>query len=95
MDHVKTTAPGFLASVRYEDLVAEPESELRKVLDYLGLEWDESLLRFYESERSVRTPSAEQVRRPLNRAGIGTWKPYAQWLGPLREALGPLADSER
>ena len=51
------------------------------------------MLQFHESDRVVRTPSAEQVRRPLNRKGIGTWKPYAQWLGPLRDALGPLADA--
>ena len=93
MDHLIAVAPQFLCSVRYESLVEEPEPVLRRVLDYLGLEWDESLLRFYESERSIRTPSAEQVRRPLNRSGIGTWKPYAEWLGPLREALGPLADA--
>lgn len=93
MDHLKEVAPGFIASVRYETLIVDPKPVLRRVLDYLGLEWDESLLHFYKSERPVRTPSAEQVRRPLNRAGIGTWKPYAEWLGPLREALGPLADA--
>jgi hypothetical protein len=51
------------------------------------------LLKFYESDRIVRTPSVEQVQQPLNRKGVGTWKPYAQWLGPLREALGSLADA--
>jgi hypothetical protein len=61
------------------------------VLESLGLEWAPDLLRFYESDRSVRTPSAEQVRRPLNREGVGTWKPYAEWLAPLTDALGPLA----
>ena len=93
MDHIRAAAPGFMAHVRYEELVDEPERVLRSVLEYLGLEWDDSLLSFHESDRVVRTPSAEQVRRPLNRSGIGTWKPYAEWLGPLREALGPLADA--
>ena len=93
MDHLAKVAPGFISSVRYESLVADPEPVLRDTLHYLGLEWDQALLRFYESDRSVRTPSAEQVRRPLNREGIGTWRPYAQWLGPLRDALGPLADA--
>ncbi len=83
----------MICTIGYEELIDQPERELTKVLDYLGLEWDEALLRFYESDRSVRTPSAEQVRRPLNRSGIGTWKPYAEWLGPLREALGPLANA--
>jgi hypothetical protein len=93
MDHLVAVAPRSICSVRYETLIDQPETELRKALDYLGLEWDDSLLRFYESDRSVRTPSAEQVRRPLNRSGMGTWRPYAEWLGPLREALGPLADA--
>ena len=93
LDHIHAVAPDLVCHVVYEDLVENPERELRRVLDYLDLQWDESLLRFYESDRTVRTPSAEQVRRPLNRSGMGAWKPYEEWLGPLREALGPLADS--
>ena len=92
MDHIGTLAPETLCRVRYEELIERPEEVLRGVLGYLGLEWDEALLTFHESDRVVRTPSAEQVRRPLNREGVGAWKPYAQWLGPLRDALGPLAD---
>jgi tetratricopeptide (TPR) repeat protein len=91
MDHLNAFAPRLMCSVRYETLVDQPVAELRKVLDYLGLEWTDDLLNFHESTRSVRTPSAEQVRRPLNRSGIGRWKPYAEWLGPLRDALGPLS----
>lgn len=91
MDHLNAVAPGFLCSVRYEALVERPETELRKVLDHLGLAWTDDLLSFYESDRIVRTPSAEQVRRPLNRSGIGRWRHYARWLEPLRETLGPLA----
>ena len=94
MDHLKSIAPGFIHSLGYEQLVDEPETVLRRLLGDLGLEWDEALLRFYESDRSIRTPSVEQVRRPLNRSGIGTWKPYAEWLGPLRDALGPLASEQ-
>ena len=93
MDHLGAVAPQFMCSVRYETLLDHPERELRRVLDYLGLEWTDDLLNFYESDRVVRTPSAEQVRRPLNRSGVDRWRPYAQWLGPLREALGPLADA--
>jgi tetratricopeptide (TPR) repeat protein len=92
MEHLGSVAPGLIRPVRYEQLVEQPERELRAILDYLGLPWDEAVLRFYESERPVRTPSAEQVRRPINRQGIGSWRPYAEWLGPLRDALGPLAD---
>lgn len=93
MDHLDDAAPGMVHHVRYEALVEDPEPQLRGALAYLGLDWDEALLRFYESDRVVRTPSAEQVRRPLNKAGMGAWKPYAEWLGPLRDALGPLAGS--
>ena len=91
MDHIIDVAPDLMCSIRYEDLIEEPQKEITKALDHLGLGWDDSLLRFYESDRVVRTPSAEQVRRPLNRSGIGTWKPYAEWLGPLTDALGQLA----
>ena len=93
MDHLIAIAPDFLLSIGYEDLIDDPKAVLQPVLQRWGLEWDESMLRFHESDRAVRTPSAEQVRRPLNRSGIGTWKPYEPWLGPLKEALGPLADA--
>jgi hypothetical protein len=92
MDHIGTIAPETLYRVSYEQLVDNPEDTLKGVLDYLGLGWNPALLSFHESDRIVRTPSAEQVRRPLNREGMGAWKPYEQWLGPLRDALGPLAD---
>jgi len=94
IDHLNRVAPGLMCSIRYEELLDHPKRELEKILGYLGLGWDEGLLHFYESDRSVRTPSAEQVRRPLNRSGIGTWKPYAKWLQPLTDALGPLASDE-
>lgn len=94
MDHFDRAAPGMVHHVRYEELIEEPERVLRGVLDYLGLPWDEACLQFHESKRIVRTPSAEQVRRPLNREGVGAWKPYEQWLGPLFEALRPVLERE-
>jgi hypothetical protein len=93
MEHIQAVAPGIIHPVRYERLVEDPEAELRRAFAYLGLEWEAAPLSFHESDRAVRTPSAEQVRRPLNRQGIAAWRPYAQWLGPLRDALGPLADA--
>jgi tetratricopeptide (TPR) repeat protein len=93
MDHIAAAAPGLICQVRYETLLDHPERELRRVLDFLDLDWTDDLLSFHESDRTVRTPSAEQVRRPLNRSGVDRWKPYAQWLQPLRDALGPLADA--
>ena len=93
MDHLKAIAPGMVCTINYESLVEQPEKELRKALDHLGLDWTDELLRFHESRGSVRTPSAEQVRQPLNRAGIGRWKDYAEWLKTLRDTLGPLAET--
>ncbi|MGZ2411217.1 tetratricopeptide (TPR) repeat protein [Sphingomonas sp. F9_3S_D5_B_2] len=93
MDHVSSLSPDFIHHVRYEQLIEEPEQVLRGTLEHLGLDWDEAVLTFYASDRVVRTPSAEQVRRPLNREGVGVWKAYAQWLQPLREALGLLSDA--
>jgi peptidoglycan hydrolase-like protein with peptidoglycan-binding domain len=66
---------------------------LRRTLENLGLDWDPAVLKFYESDRVVRTPSVEQVQQPLNRKGFGRWKPYTQWLDPLRDALGAFADA--
>ena len=92
IDHLKAKSPDAIATVRYEDLVEDPEPNLRDILAHLELEWDESLLEFHKKRRNIRTPSAEQVRQPLNRKGMGTWKPYDAWLGPLRATLGQLAE---
>lgn len=92
MDHLDEAGPGTVHHVKYEKLVENPETELRAIIDYLGLKWDDAPLNFHQSDRVVRTPSAEQVRRPLNREGMDVWKPYAQWLDPLRNVLGPLAN---
>lgn len=85
MDRVQ---PGKIHRVVYERLVDDVEGEVRRLLDYLGLPFDEACLNFHSNERSVRTISATQVRRPINREGIGRWMPYEQWLGPMRSALG-------
>ena len=80
--------PGKVHRVIYERLVEDTEGEVRRLLDYLGLPFDEACLNFHSNERSVRTISAEQVRQPINRRGVGQWKSYEQWLGPMKEALG-------
>jgi Flp pilus assembly protein TadD len=85
IDHVQ---PGKVHRVIYERLVDDVEGEVRRLLDYLGLPFDEACLNFHSNERSVRTISAEQVRRPINREGLDQWRPYEQWLGPLKDALG-------
>ena len=85
---VDALQPGKIHRVIYERMVEDTEGEVRRLLDYLGLPFDEACLNFHSNERSVRTISAEQVRRPINREGLDRWKPYEQWLGPMKEALG-------
>ena len=80
--------PGKIHRVIYERLVDDTEGEVRRLLDYLGLPFHESCLDFHSNKRSVRTISAEQVRRPINRESIGRWRQFEQWLGPLKSALG-------
>lgn len=94
MTHFDTVAPSLVHHIPYEQLVSTPETELRPVFDYLGLPWNPDVLKFHTLERVVRTPSSEQVRRPLNRDGMEIWKPYSAWLDPLRKILGPLNSSE-
>jgi tetratricopeptide (TPR) repeat protein len=80
--------PGFVHRLIYEDLVADLEGETRRMLDFLGLPFDVACLRFHESRRSVRTPSAQQVRQPVYRDATEQWRHYEPWLGPLKAALG-------
>ena len=92
MRHFDDAAPGAVHRVIYERMVDDVEGEVRKLLDYLGLPFDEACLDFHKTERSVRTISAEQVRRPINRSGVDQWRSFEQWLGPMKEALGPTLD---
>ncbi len=78
--------------LRYEELVAEPEAQVRRLLDFLELPWDERCLRFHESRRLVRTASFDQVRRPLYKGAVGRWRRYAPYLEPLRRELADYLD---
>jgi tetratricopeptide (TPR) repeat protein len=80
--------PGKIHRLIYDRMVDDVEGEVRRLLDFLGVEFDDACLDFHANERSVRTISAEQVRRPINRKGLDQWRPYEQWLGPLKEGLG-------
>ena len=73
--------------VRYETLIREPEKEIRMLIAYLGLDWDTRCLSFHQTERTVRTASAWQVRQPLYKGAAGRWKKYDPYLGELKEAL--------
>ena len=89
MAHLDAVQPGKVHRVIHERLVDDPVGEIRALLAYCGLEWEDACLRFHETRRAVRTASSEQVRRPLSRSGFDQWKPFEQWLDPLKAALGP------
>ena len=93
MAHIDAVLPGRVHRVIHEQMVDDPEAEIRRLLDYLGLPFDPACLRFHENKRAVRTASAEQVRRPINREGVDQWRAYEPWLGPLKDALGPVLTS--
>lgn len=92
MAHMDGVLPDPPHLVVHERLIDDPEAEIRRLLDHLGLPFDPACLRFHENERAVRTASSEQVRRPINRAGLDQWRPYEPWLDPLKQALGPVLD---
>lgn len=85
--------PGTVHRVIYEEMVADTQAEVTRLLAYVGVEFEEACLSFWENKRAVRTASSEQVRRPIYRDGLEQWMNYADWLGPLREALGPVVDA--
>jgi tRNA(Ile)-lysidine synthase TilS/MesJ len=90
MAHFDAVAPGYVYRVIHEQLLDDPEQEIRKLLEYLGLPFQDACLNFHENKRAVRTASSEQVRRPINRDGVDQWKPYEAHLDPLKRALGNL-----
>lgn len=82
-------SPTQFHEVRYEVLLDDFDGEVRRLLAFLGLEFDERCLRFFETQRVVRTASLAQVRQPLFRSSLGVWRRYETQLAPLLEALGP------
>ena len=89
MDHWDAVLPSRVHRVQYEEMVSDTDNQIRALLDYCGLEFEEQCLRFYETERAVRTPSSEQVRKPIYKESMEQWRHYEAHLGPLKEALGP------
>jgi tetratricopeptide (TPR) repeat protein len=88
MAHWDAVLPGRVLRVQHEDVIADLEGSVRRILDYCGLAFEPSCIEFHKNSRSVRTPSSEQVRQPIFRDGLDQWKPYEPWLGPLDAALG-------
>jgi len=89
MDHWDTVLPGKILRVQYEEVVADTENQVHRILDHLGLPFEEACLEFHKTKRSVRTASSEQVRQPIYKSGLEQWRNFEPWLDPLKEALGP------
>ena len=83
--------PGRILDVRYEDVVADLEGQARRIVAHCGLDWDPRCLAFHETERTVRTASAVQVRQPIYNSAVARWRDYAQFLDPLLAELGKSA----
>ena len=88
MRHWDEALPGRVLRMQYEDVVADLEGSVRRLLDHCGLEFEPACVEFHKTRRSVRTPSSEQVRQPIFRDGLDQWRKYEPWLGPLKSALG-------
>jgi tetratricopeptide (TPR) repeat protein len=88
MAHFDAVAPGKIVRVFYEDMVSDSGSEIRKLLDALGLPFEDACLRFYDNDRAVRTASSEQVRQPIFQSGTEQWQMFEPWLAPLKATLG-------
>lgn len=95
MDHWDAVLPGKVLHVQYEQLVADPEAGIRRLLAHCGLPFEPACLAFHQTRRSVRTASAEQVRQPIYTSSIGHWRHFEAELAPLRRALGDALDRFR
>jgi tetratricopeptide (TPR) repeat protein len=93
MQHWREQFPGVMYEVRYEDNVADVEGQARGLIDYLGLEWNDNCLNFYNTDRPVKTASASQVRKPIYTTSTNRWRKYEPYLKPLLEELGPLVEA--
>ncbi|MBL1217631.1 MAG: sulfotransferase family protein [Planctomycetes bacterium] len=88
MEHWQDVTQIPILSIRYEDMVDDLETHARRIIEYVGLEWDDACLRFHEAKRVVGTASEDQVRRPIYRSSVERWRHFEEYLGRLREGLG-------
>ena len=87
MNHWNTVLPGSILSINYEDVVNDIDTSVRKILNYCNLPFEQNCIEFYKTKRSVKTPSAEQVRQPIYKSGIDYWKNYEIYLDDLKAQL--------
>ncbi len=89
MDHWDHVLPGFVLRVEHEEVVEDLEGQVRRILAFCDLPFEQACVDYHRTERSIRTPSSEQVRQPIYRSGLEQWRHYERWLEPMQEALGP------
>ena len=82
--------PGGILDVNYEEVVADLDTQVRRILDYCELPFEEACLNFHETDRAVKTASSEQVRRPIYSSSVNLWQHYESHLAELIEILEPL-----
>jgi hypothetical protein len=90
MTHWHEVLPGKVLDVCYEDVVADLDGQVRRLLDFCGLPWEDACLNFHKTSRPVKSASSEQVRRPIYSSSVNTWRHYETHLAPLIEALKPI-----
>ena len=93
MAHIDAVQPGRVHRVIHEALLDDPEAEVRAMLAWLDQPFEDACMAFHTNARAVRTASSAQVRKPINRDGVGQWRPYDKWLDPLQQALGSVLDA--
>ncbi|MGP8167197.1 MAG: sulfotransferase [Steroidobacteraceae bacterium] len=93
MEHWNAVLPGKILRIQHEEIVDDLQGNVRRLLEFCGLEFEPACLEFYKTERSVRTASSEQVRRPIFKEGLDQWRHFEPWLEQLKSVLGPLAQS--
>ena len=87
MKHWDNVLPGKIHRVNYESMISDTENEIKRLLKYCDLDFEDACLNFYENKRTVRTPSSEQVRQPIYTTGMNQWKNFEEWLTPLKNEL--------
>ena len=93
MQHWDEVLPGKVLRIQHEEIVEDLEANVRRILDFCALPFEPACLEFHKTERRIHTVSSEQVRRPINKEGVDQWRHFEPWLGPLKAALGPLAQT--
>ena len=88
MNHWDNVLPGKILTVNNEDVIDDLEGQVRRLLNFLEIPFEQNCISFHETDRAVRTASSEQVRQPINKKGMGRWKPYAKNLKPFIESIG-------